>query len=167
MSPEERALDEVRAWARRYRDGRTGVLAALKPRLRDGERYAVKLTGTGVSRVPADDPVSGLDPEGRQLGLAYGTTQRLLVANGRRVAHEWEWAQLSQVQVLPSYVGVVLRTDGDTADAVHRVRVPADPFALAEWKTAARWLQLEGCFEASRGRLDAWLDRLPQRVLAR
>lgn len=166
MSPEERVLAEVRAWVPRLSAGSARVHALLKPALREGEHYAVKLTGVGVSRVQADEPLLGIDHTAPSIGLAYGTSQRLLVANGRRVKHAWDWAQLSQVLVLPSYAGVVLRADDDTADAVHRAHVPPDLFALPQWKTAARWLQLEGCFAASRGRLDEWLEQLPARVLA-
>jgi len=166
MSPEERALAAVRAWVPRFTAGKARVYALLKPPLRDGERYGAKLVGVGISRVSAADPLGGLDVEQPVAGLAYGTSERLLVAHGTRVRHQWEWAQLSQVLVLPSYAGVVLRTGDESVDVVHRVRVPHDIWAAPEWKTAARWLALEGCFAASRGRLDDWLERLPARVLA-
>ena len=166
MSPEERVLREVRAWAPRFTAGDVKVHALLKPALRPGERWGVKLTGIGVSQVPAADPFRAIDGEAPLLGLAYGTSERLLVANGRSVKHAWEWSELSEVLLLPSYLGVLLHGDSETSDAVHRVRVPHDLFPLPPWKAAARWLQLEGCFAASRGRLDVWLDGLAARGLA-
>lgn len=169
MSPEERLLAHVRRWAPRFAAGKARDLALKGPRLRAGERFGVKLTGVAVTRVPADDPgaVDDLQPV---LGLAYGTSERLVVAELGRVQREWEWAQLSGVQTLTGYTGVVLRTDdaGHDAeqDAVHRTRTPYDLFAPKPHVVAARWLSLEGCFAASRGELDAWLEALPARVLS-
>lgn len=165
MTPEERVLARLQEWAPRFAEGRLKDRALLSPNLRDGERFGTKLNSIGVSRVPSADPLSGVDHASPIAGLAYGTSQRLIIANGGKVKQAWEWAQLEEVVVLQGYAGVVLRTDSDVADAVHRVKLPFDLFAPKPWVTGARWLAMEGCFAASRGRLDAWLGGLPQRVL--
>lgn len=166
MSPEERLLARVQEWAPRFVQGRVKDRALLRPGLRDGERFGAKLGSIAVSRVPAGDPLGSIDRAQPPIGLAYGTSERLVLADGGRIKRYWEWSQLEEVLVLTGYVGVVLRTDSDQADAVHHVRLRYDPFARRPEVIGARWLALEGCFQASRGRLDAWLERLPGRVLA-
>lgn len=165
MSPEERLLARLQEWAPRFQAGRIRPRVLLSPRRREGERFGTKLNSVGLSRVPAADPMSGIDHAGAVEGLAYGTSERLILASGRTVKRSWEWSQLSEVAVLPGYLGVLLRTEDDVADAVHRVDIPHDLLAPQPWATGAEWLKVEGCFAASQGRLDAWLAGLPARVL--
>lgn len=166
MSPEERVLAEVDRWVPRFLAGKARDLALLGPKLRPGERFGVKLLGVGVSRVSAHDPLRDIDTGKEVLGLAYGTSERLLVANLGRVKREWEWSRLDDVSLLPGYSVVVLRPDAPDAqvEAVHRVRIPPDLFAQKPHVVAARWLCLEGCFAAARGELQQWRAGLPARV---
>ena len=165
MTPQERLLARVQAWAPRFVRGELKDRALLRPKLREGERFGAKLGSIAVSRVPAADPLSGVDRHVPPIGIAYGTSERLLIANGGKVKRSWEWSQLAEVVVLQGYAGVVLRTDSTDAEAVHHVKLHWDPFAPPPEAIGARWVALEGCFQASRGQLDTWLERLPGRVL--
>ena len=165
MSPEHVVLSRVSSWADRYRRGRVRDWALLSPKLRKGERFGAKLGSIGISRLPEVNPLSGIDQYGDVKGLAYGTSQRLVIANAGRIKRFWEWSEVEDVLVVTGYVGVVLRTAPDQAEAVHQVHLPHDMWPARPEVLAARWLAIEGCFQDSRGRLDDWLARLPQRVL--
>lgn len=165
MTPQEKLLRRVQEWAPRFLEGGTKDRALLRPKLREGERFGTKVGSIGLTRVPADDPLSTLDRGVPPIGIAYGTSERLIIANAGRIKHSWEWAHLEEVVVLQGYAGVLLSTDSDRADAVHHVKLHYDPFAPPPYVIGARWVQFEGCFQASRGRLDTWLERLPGRVL--
>lgn len=165
MTPQEKLLAHVQDWAPRFLEGRTKDRALLRPELREGERFGTKVNSIGLSRVSAHDPLGTLDRGAPPIGIAYGTSERLIIANGGRIKHSWEWSELAEVVVLQGYSGVLLSTDSDTADAVHYVDLRRDPFAPPPYRTGARWVQLEGCFQASRGQLHTWLERLPGRVL--
>ncbi|MCW2678904.1 MAG: hypothetical protein JWM62_305 [Frankiales bacterium] len=165
MSPEERLLERVQQWAPRFAAGTVRNWTLLSPSLREGERFGAKLNSIGISQVPSADPLSGVDHRADVAGLAYGTSQRLIIANGRTIRRTWEWAELEEVVVLQGFVGVVLRTPDGAAHAVHQVKLHYDPLKPQPYVTAAGWVALEGCFAASQDRLDAWLERLPARVL--
>lgn len=166
MTPEERLLVHVQDWVPRFLAGQLKDRALLRPTLREGERFGAKVGSIAVSRVPARDPLIGVDRSSTPIGIVYGTSERLIVANGGRVKRSWEWSQVAEVLVLTGYVGVAVDTGGEDAEAVHHVKLQYDPFAPPPYVLGARWIAMEACFRASRGELDAWLERLPGRVLA-
>ncbi len=158
-------------WAERYAEGRVGDLAMARIERQPGERFAAWVPMVGVTEQQAAAPMSawvrrpgstGL--KGRAEGVAYATSERLLVTARRKVLYQWRWEDLFDVRVLPDFDGVVLARTADPEE-VEVVAGEQRSFTINEGprKRALRWIKVEGAFAASRGTLDEWLRAVPQR----
>lgn len=167
-----RLVAEIEHWRPAFEKGTIHHHALLRPKFDDGERLAATIPQVGTTQQDVGVPMSewttrpgstGL--RGRAEGIAFATSGRLLVANGRSVHHEWRWADVSSVSVLANLLGVAVRAtpDGRTVDVVasefFKHIAASDPFMVV-----TGWLKTEGAFESSRGRLDEWMASLPARL---
>ena len=173
MTRTSRSLDR---WARRFTAGKFHNVGLwfLGPDWLPGERLASKVALVGVSEQQAAAPMAAWVPrpgsmraagmKGRSEGLAYATSERVLVANASKVSHEWRWDELFDVRVLPNYDGVVLAREPDP-EVVEVIAGEQNPFVPQQspHRRALQWIRFEGAFAASRGRLDEWLQAVPQR----
>ena len=161
-------------WASRFTQGKVRCVGLISPHWLPGERFASKVFKVGVSEQLAAAPMAAWVPRpgstaavglrGHSQGLAYATSDRVFVANGRRVSHEWRWGELFDVRVLPNYDGVVLAKEPDP-EVVVVIAGEQNPFVPQQspHRRALQWIRFEGAFAASRGTLDEWLRAVPQR----
>jgi hypothetical protein len=159
-----RVLDKVQAWRKDYERGGPRVVG-IKPKLEPDERYLARVATSGTFRRDRDDlNPSWLAP--RVEGAAFATSTRVLVAGTfRRILHQWRWADLSGVTLLPQWLGVRLDSSPEASviDVVAHARPPEGKGQQLTFQKMG-WLKFEGAFAASKGGLDAWIGALPERL---
>lgn len=174
-------FEAITAWRQKFEAGELQLRGRRQPKLDPGERLAVRIFSVGAMERDLRQHPSEWEPRpgspafwkfwsGKSMGTAVATSQRLLILNRQSresdwcTVREWHWDDLYAVSVIPGWTGVALRPSADavTGDVV-----------ASEWnrwsipdlrKTIINWVAVEGAFAASRGKMDAWLERLPRRL---
>lgn len=140
-------------------------MIGVKPKLADAEHFVARVPMVGTFTWPSGEVVRPLPAPKRQ-GIAFATTSRLLlVGNFRTIVCQWAWSDVRAVDLLPRWIGVVVRpvSDVGVVDVVaHAAMVVGRRGQLAVQKRG--WLSIEGAYAAYRGELDSWFAQLPERL---
>jgi hypothetical protein len=167
-------VEEVVRWLPLFESGQVRLVGRGKPELAPGEHWAARRHSVGISRRDPRVSPSQWEPRpgstglwARPQGAAYATDQRMLVKNGTRLVQEWRWDALHAVRVTSDWRGIMLAATPEDTE-VDVVAVEWNRWVIGAAPNlrdvAATWLKFEAAFAASHGRLDSWMEHLPDRL---
>ncbi len=152
---ERAALAALETWRTKFEIGALKPRMLWPPPLQDGERFGGWIAGiaaTGSGYGPARGAVLFTD---RRAFLSTGHRRR---PRDFKPAHEWRWADVDSVIVMPRRAGVRLSGGGNEDVLANTVVKHPSP------RRGVQWLQVQGAFALAQGRSDLWLREVAERL---
>lgn len=169
----QKVYEALAAWPGKYPTFSKRKWGINQPKSLPGERFFYRIPFcayqadaeelVGASRSPIGY-LADLHKRKGTYGVVFVTDQRVFVAgNFGKIIHEWRFAELTDVEVLPAWMGVHF-VSAEADDAFVYLFPPAAE-ALSGPDLAEKLLTVEATFVLSAGRdYEAWLAELKTRL---